>query len=288
MWRTTANITNKNHAHNRPFEQNPTVHLSLIPQSWKVQLHQSLPHQRQHWDLLKNRWTCIGIRTWINNCSRVQHWNVIILSFPNFKLKLGYEWEIAFRTKTWPWLFIHTRISVKPCWSRGTLPDSKVYGANMGPILGRQDPGGPHAGPIIGTLLSRLLCGVDINGMCNTSQDSSCSVWYYECLVSVNFSRCFKDTSLTLRQNSNAGESTLTNMSEQFTWIPLEHYDNHYKTNTMNLLIFYCKSMRPTALLFDQYIKCEWLLWTQQSSSPGKDKMRKKMFIISQAVEEHQ
>ena len=28
------------------------------------------------------------------------------------------------------------------------LPDSKVHGANMGSIWGRQDPGGPHVGPI--------------------------------------------------------------------------------------------------------------------------------------------
>ena len=28
------------------------------------------------------------------------------------------------------------------------VPDSKVHGANMGPIWGRQDPGGPHAGPM--------------------------------------------------------------------------------------------------------------------------------------------
>ena len=27
-------------------------------------------------------------------------------------------------------------------------PDSKVQGANIGPIWGRQDPGGPHAGPM--------------------------------------------------------------------------------------------------------------------------------------------
>ena len=27
-------------------------------------------------------------------------------------------------------------------------PDSKVDGANMGPIWGRQDPGGPHFGPM--------------------------------------------------------------------------------------------------------------------------------------------
>ena len=28
------------------------------------------------------------------------------------------------------------------------LPDSKVHGANMGPIVGRQDPCGPHVGPM--------------------------------------------------------------------------------------------------------------------------------------------
>ena len=27
-------------------------------------------------------------------------------------------------------------------------PDSKVHGAIMGPIWGRQDPGGPHVGPM--------------------------------------------------------------------------------------------------------------------------------------------
>ena len=29
-----------------------------------------------------------------------------------------------------------------------TDPDSKVHGANMGPIWGRQDPGGPQVGPM--------------------------------------------------------------------------------------------------------------------------------------------
>ena len=27
-------------------------------------------------------------------------------------------------------------------------PDDKIHGANMGPIWGRQDPGGPHVGPM--------------------------------------------------------------------------------------------------------------------------------------------
>ena len=28
------------------------------------------------------------------------------------------------------------------------FPDNKFHGANMGPIWGRQDPGGPHFGPM--------------------------------------------------------------------------------------------------------------------------------------------
>ena len=28
------------------------------------------------------------------------------------------------------------------------VPDSKVHGANMGPIWGRQGPGGPYVGPM--------------------------------------------------------------------------------------------------------------------------------------------
>ena len=42
--------------------------------------------------------------------------------------------------------------------TRDHVPDSKVHGANIGPIWGRQDPGGPHVGPmnfvIWGTLSS--------------------------------------------------------------------------------------------------------------------------------------
>ena len=29
-----------------------------------------------------------------------------------------------------------------------SFSDSKVHGASVGPIWGRQDPGGPHAGPM--------------------------------------------------------------------------------------------------------------------------------------------
>ena len=30
----------------------------------------------------------------------------------------------------------------------GDYPEGKVHGAKMGPIWGRQDPGGPHVGPM--------------------------------------------------------------------------------------------------------------------------------------------
>ena len=35
-----------------------------------------------------------------------------------------------------------------PDVAEGNNPDSKFHGANMGPIWGRQVPGGPHAGPM--------------------------------------------------------------------------------------------------------------------------------------------
>ena len=45
----------------------------------------------------------------------------------------------------WYMLLIHV-----PCRSRsdGPVPDSKVHGANTGPIWGRHDPGEPHVGPM--------------------------------------------------------------------------------------------------------------------------------------------
>ena len=35
--------------------------------------------------------------------------------------------------------------TMSSCW---LIPDNKVHGANMGPIWGRQDPGGLHVGPM--------------------------------------------------------------------------------------------------------------------------------------------
>ena len=41
------------------------------------------------------------------------------------------------------------------------IPDRKVHGANMRPIWGRQDPGGPHVGP-----MNFAIWDVNNNGKC--------------------------------------------------------------------------------------------------------------------------
>ena len=55
-----------------------------------------------------------------------------------------------------PWFAdLFVMLSVLDSWTNykldvcsiNTVPDSKVYGANMGPTRGQQDPGGPHDGP---------------------------------------------------------------------------------------------------------------------------------------------
>ena len=60
--------------------------------------------------------------------------------------------RLDIRTGTWV-SNINTVIAADCVATHGTtataiIPDSKVHGANMGPIWGRQDPGGPHVGPM--------------------------------------------------------------------------------------------------------------------------------------------
>ena len=52
-------------------------------------------------------------------------------------------------------LILSPNVTSSAYWNHGidasnykTVPDSKVHGANMGPIWGRQDRGGSHVGPI--------------------------------------------------------------------------------------------------------------------------------------------
>ena len=56
-----------------------------------------------------------------------------------------------------PQCLVYTSVDAFQCITVGfwiiiayddVIHDSKVHGGNMGPIWGRQDPGGPHVGPM--------------------------------------------------------------------------------------------------------------------------------------------
>ena len=108
------------------------------------------------------------------------HWYLLLVAGPSFKLKLIYQFydhsgkfsAQALRTffigaflmficslhenfLSYIWRLLPEVVSIRNGWvniamrtTSGNIPDSKVHGANMGPIWGRQDPGGPHVGPM--------------------------------------------------------------------------------------------------------------------------------------------
>ena len=69
------------------------------------------------------------------------------LEVPEVLTDLGSQFELCHMVK------ILTRNHREPMKSAGTVmtkfsSDSKVHGANIGPSWGRQDPAGPHVGPM--------------------------------------------------------------------------------------------------------------------------------------------
>ena len=72
-------------------------------------------------------------------------------------------------TYKWTWFLVHyteipTHVDDVVCVGvySGGCRDSKVHGTNMGPIWGRQDPAGPHVGPMnsaIWVCLQPQACG---------------------------------------------------------------------------------------------------------------------------------
>ena len=76
-------------------------------------------------------------------------------------------------------------------------PDSKVHGANqhganMGPTGGRQDPGGPHVGPMLSgswRSIHRLHSRVIVYLFLNYLAKSDCHIWELWCLFFVILNR---------------------------------------------------------------------------------------------------
>ena len=65
-----------------------------------------------------------------------------------------------------------------------SIPDSKVHGANMGPIWGRQDPGGPHVGPMKFAIWVLLCCESFIRILQSCFSGAAAIVWLPKCLWS--------------------------------------------------------------------------------------------------------
>ena len=62
-------------------------------------------------------------------------------------------------------IFYATQANRVYCYHWQTRPDSKVHGANIGPIWDRQDPDGPHVGPMNFAMWDSIY--VDIIGLCD-------------------------------------------------------------------------------------------------------------------------
>ena len=62
-------------------------------------------------------------------------------------------------------LWVHILTYLSHCIAVCDIPDSKVDGANMGPMGDRQDPGGPHVGPINFTIWDCILLDIVITAL---------------------------------------------------------------------------------------------------------------------------
>ena len=89
-------------------------------------------------------------RTWHRRCIGAQFWICYKNTTPPYWSPQGHA-QPSYIAHPKRWCFYYKST---PCfWQRlavylRSIPDSKVHGANMEPIWGRQDPGGPHVGPM--------------------------------------------------------------------------------------------------------------------------------------------
>ena len=101
------------------------LYASSLMLSWVIEVPELTAGHSQTWQLDSGSMNGCRIGIWGNSCNLFTDWMVF----------WGYE-----------------RI-----WNHLTnLPVSKVHGANMGPIWGRQAPGGPHVGPMNFVIWARM------------------------------------------------------------------------------------------------------------------------------------
>ena len=96
-------------------------------------------------------------------------------------------------------------------------PDSKVHGANMGPIWGRQDPDGPHVGPM-NFVIWAVFCYLRTHSSKRSSHSIKVAIYY-------NFSDVFSRFSCNdARDNARRGGCILQNTDREcFTVLGYEN-----------------------------------------------------------------
>ena len=84
-----------------------------------------------------------------------------------------------FQDLKWPPTVLHI-VKYEHTNNCHNIPDSKVHGANMGSIWGRQDPGGPHVGPMNLFIWDSLVGNVEARFLV----DTSCRLGWHASLLS--------------------------------------------------------------------------------------------------------
>ena len=133
-------------------------------------LHRSVPRNREIWGASFVFWP--GIADCVDVCSGEadSHWRALSVVCPT-----GDKWcavDLCDRILgvTLPYVELQ--------WWRRQVPDSKVHGANMGPILGRQDPGWPHGCPMNFAIWGVCVCVAKIIGRTK----EGCQLWVGNCV----------------------------------------------------------------------------------------------------------
>ena len=96
-------------------------------------------------------------------CSLHDHNKILHIPCHDSSITFALSWAYMSSVVAWlPFLSLQSTLSLhNEAGTKWLIPDSKVHGANMGPIWGRQDPGGPHVVPM--NFAIWVLCGTHLD-----------------------------------------------------------------------------------------------------------------------------
>ena len=86
-------------------------------------------------------------------------------------------------------------------WYTHAVPDSRVHGTNVGPTWGRQDPGGPHVGPMNYAIWGSVVWGGKkfMNKSMNLEFSVGSNLWYSSIIWSNTCQSVYCNCNFTLK-----------------------------------------------------------------------------------------